>query len=192
MSTKIEQTDMWLLQTYDNGEFFLYKWTPILAAKKNMKVITKEQAQPLLQLTNEKRNNVKFVKNPGKLFADREELIELIPVTPKAEEKVQDNDDNNTRDIVKNVVKTSENDNEPRNLDDVRDISVSQEDIMAAELKAIASFKHKSSLEKHMLEKYQIEVPQGRFTMMKAHANKMITDLAKENRLYMVDGLIEA
>jgi len=183
--------NLWLLQTYDNGDFHIYGWTPALA-KKNLRPITDEQANHLMQLIRSKRNNVKYVDDPGDLFMTQEELSKLIKVKPRAdmEDDIED-DDENTRELIKSVVKTDKVD-EPKNLDEVRDINISQEDIMAAELKAIQAFKHKSSLEKHMLEKYQLEIPPGRFSVMKALANKMITDLAKENRLYMVDGLIEA
>jgi hypothetical protein len=74
------------------------------------------------------------------------------------------------------------------NLDQVRDINVSQEDIQAAEMKYIRSLQHKTSLESHMLTKYQCEIPMGRLDVMKAMANGMINDLAKDNRLYYVDG----
>ena len=41
-----------------------------------------------------------------------------------------------------------------------------------------------------MLEKYQCEIPSGQLSTMKVFANSMIGDLAKDNRLYLVDDKI--
>lgn len=176
------KSDLLLMQVYDNGDFFLYGWTPVLAAK-GYTPITKDEAEPYIKLTRLKKNNTRFVDNTT--FIDTVKVTdsagELIPVKPP-----EDGEDEATQDIIKDATK----DGEPRVIsdDEVRDIDVSQEDIQAAEMKYIKGLQHKSSLEKHMLEKYQCEIPLGRLDAMKAMANSMINDLAKDNRLYYVDG----
>ena len=174
--------DLLLMQVYDNGDFFFYGWTPVLAAK-GYTPITPADAEPYLKLIKLKKNNIKHVDNTT--FIDTvkvtDEAGEMIPVTPP-----EDGEDEATQDIIKDATK----DGEARVVsdDEVRDINVSQEDIQSAEMKHIKGLSHKSSLEQHMLEKYQCEIPMGRLETMKALANSMITDLAKDNRLYYVDG----
>jgi hypothetical protein len=162
-----------------------------LLAKKGYKPITDEQAKELLELTKQKKNNIKFVKNGIEMFAATNESSKFIQVDVDGAVVDDEEDDTETRDIIGNAVKTKLN-TEPKKLDDVREISMSQEKIQAEEQRAITGFQHKSTLERHMLEKYQLEIPPGRLSVMKAQANKMICDLAKQNRLYLVDGQIEA
>jgi len=103
------------------------------------------------------------------------------------EEAEVDGDESNTESIVNDAVKNVKS-NKVVNDDEVRELSVSQEAIQIKEAKYIKSLQHKSTLESHMLEKYQCEIPTGRLDAMKALANSMISDLAKANRLYLIDG----
>lgn len=183
-----KETALYLMQLYDNGDFTIYSWTPILA-KKGYKVLTVEQAQPYIALSKMGKNNVEFVKN--------RKLIDSANVTNdisgwnsrRDEEERKIAKASKTDEIIEEVVNTEK---PPRQIDDdeIRELSVSQEDIQASEMKFIKSVQHKTTLESHMLEKYQCELPTGRLDAMKALANSMISDLAKDNRLYYVDGQI--
>jgi hypothetical protein len=187
--------ELWLMQKYDNGDFFIYGWTPILAAK-GYKVLTTEQAKPYqdLMAKGKGQNNVEFLEDTelfdiAKETAQKSGFVrdEMLRKEALAREGITDeNDDEETVDLVGKVAGTGED--TTHNLDQVRDISTSQEDVQAAEMKHIKSLQHKTSLENHMLTKYQCEIPMGKLSMMKAMANSMINDLAKENRLYFVDG----
>lgn len=178
---------LWLVQKYDNGDFFLYHWTPILA-KKGYTVLKESDAKSLLDLVRKKKNNVRYLEEDT--FKTTNDTIKLIKVVPDEETEIEEGEDENTAKLVASVSADAKDVDRP--LDEVRDIEVTQEDIMSKEIKVIASFKHKSTLENHLLSKYQLEIPMDRLSVMKAIANKMITDLAKQNRLYLVDGLIDA
>jgi hypothetical protein len=181
---------LWLLQKFDNGDFFIYGWTPIQAAK-GFKVLTSDQVKPYLDLQAKGHNNVKYLDNDevfesaketnNKSGFNRDEAIRI----KKLEEAGLKNDED-TQGIIDEVAGKGEA--YKPNLDEVRDIEFAQEDIQAAEMKHIKGLQHKTSLENHMLTKYQCEIPMGRLDVMKAIANGMINDLAKENRLYYVDG----
>jgi hypothetical protein len=181
---------LWLLQKFDNGDFFIYGWTPIQAAK-GYKVLTAEQVKPYLDLQAKGENNVKYLKDVeifdsaketnNKSGFNRDEAIRK----KKLEEAGLKNDED-TQGIIDEVAGKGEA--YKPNLDEVRDIEFAQEDIQAAEMKYIKGLQHKTSLESHMLTKYQCEIPMGRLDVMKAMANGMINDLAKENRLYYIDG----
>jgi hypothetical protein len=182
--------ELWLLQKFDNGDFFIYGWTPIQAAK-GFKVLTAEQVKPYLDLQSKGDNNVKYLddldifesakETNNKSGFNRDEAIRI----KKLEEAGLKNDED-AQAIISEVA--GKGDKYEPNLDEVRDIAFSQEDIQAAEMKHIRGLQHKTSLENHMLTKYQCEIPMGRLDVMKAMANGMINDLAKENRLYYVDG----
>jgi hypothetical protein len=181
---------LWLLQKFDNGDFFIYGWTPIQAAK-GYKVLTAEQVKPYLALQDKGQNNVKYLddvevfesakETNNKSGFNRDEAIRI----KKLEEAGLKNDED-CQAIISEVAGKGEA--YKPTLDEVRDISFSQEDIQAAEMKHIKSLQHKTSLESHMLTKYQCEIPMGRLDVMKAMANDMINDLAKQERLYYVDG----
>jgi hypothetical protein len=183
--------ELWLLQKYDNGDFFIYAWTTILAAK-GYKVLTAEQVKPFLELQNRGDNNVKHLEDVS-VFDDAKETNnkagfqrdEAIRKKLLEDEGLADKSDEETQGIVDDV---SGRGGESADLDQIRDINISQEDIQADEMKYIKSLQHKTSLENHMLTKYQCEIPMGRLDVMKAMANSMINDLAKDNRLYYVDG----
>ena len=183
---------LWLLQKYDNGDFFIYGWTTLTAAK-GYKVLTQEQADPYIKLLVKGKGNAKYLDNT-ELFDDATETNQESGWTrdEKLRKKLLENagldeaDDSETQEIVDDVA--SKGVKRGNDLDEVRDINVSQEDIQALEMKHIKSLQHKTSLENHMLTKYQCEIPMGRLSTMKAMANSMITELAKDNRLYFVDG----
>jgi hypothetical protein len=197
VENRIKEEDtgkLWLLQKFDNGDFYIYGWTPIQAAK-GFKVLTEKEVKPFLDLQSKGKSNVKYLDD-ARIFDDaketnnkagfqRDEAIrrKLAEVEGVADE---DDDDEGTRNIVDDV--SGRGEESSINPDEIRDINISQEDIQSAEMKHIQSLQHKTSLENHMLSKYQCEIPMGRLSTMKAIANSMITELAKENRLYYVDG----
>lgn len=183
--------EMYCLKLFNNGKFSIMAWTPIVA-KKGYAVLTVEQAKPYLRLAQGGKNHIDNVKNKDFIKS----IKKVFEVSGKAgralEEKVKALEEakaSNTDDIVKDVVKDNVK-NQTVNDGEVRELSVSQESIQIQELKLIKSLQHKSTLEAHMLEKYQCEIPVGRLDTMKALANSMIGDLAKDNRLYLVDGQV--
>lgn len=169
---------LFLLQRYDNGDFCLYHWTPFLA-KKGYKTLTAEEAIPYQKLLKVGKANMSYVENK-KMKAELE--------SARVEGEVFDEESTNAivEDVVSNqVVK------EDDTIEDPHDLIVTQDDILEQELAFVKSLTHKSSLERHMLEKYQCEVPVGRLASMKSLANSMLTDLSHSNRLYLVAGEIK-
>jgi hypothetical protein len=161
--------------------------------------MTIEQAAPYLKLCKMGKNHVDNVKNKDfiksikKIFEVSGKAGRALAEKVEAQrvEDLENADDSNTQKIVKKVVK----DNVKKQMIDdgeTRELSVSQEAIQIKEAKYVKSLQHKSTLESHMLEKYQCEIPSGRLEAMKALANSMISDLAKDNRLYLVDGQVVA
>jgi len=175
---------LFLAQVYDDGQFFIYAWTPTLAKKKYV-VVKGEVAKLLIGMVGQKKNNTKYLEDPS-ILVPTDKKIKMISV--EAEEDTGEEEESNP--IVDEVA--GDLDESPRDLDAVRDIHITQEDILAKELKFVSSCQHKSTLENHFLGKYQTEVPIDKLSTMKAIANKMLTDFAKENRLYLVDGHIQS
>ena len=181
-----KETDLYLLQLYNDGTFTVYRWTSILA-RKGYTVMTAEQAKPYIRLANGGKNHIDHVKN--KDFIDS--IKNVVEVSGKngralAERLKAAEEASKTDSIIEDAV--SKKPDQTIDPDQVRELSVSQESIQIKEAKFIKSLQHKSTLESHMLEKYQCEIPSGRLDHMKAIANSMISDLAKDNRLYLVDG----
>jgi hypothetical protein len=160
-----------------------------MQAKKGYKVLTPDQALPLIELAKEGKNNVEHVETTEQfeIFETAREIHKANFIETKIIPELEA--ESETTAIVAEAV-SKQVDVAPPDLDAVRDIHVDQEDIQAQEMKFIKSLQHKSSLEQHMLEKYQTEIPMGRLDTMKAIANQMLCDLAKENRLYLIDGKI--
>jgi len=183
-----DKTELWLMQKYDNGDFYMYRWTPMLA-KKGYKVMTEAQAKPFVQMMKTGKNNVKHIdeRSVSLVYDTAKETDHKAGFMIDAPIPEMVDEDSETRAIVAEAVGTHA-EGAGNDLDKVRDICIGQEDIQAQEMKFIKSLQHKSSLERHMLEKYQAEVPVGRLDAMKALANQMICEFAKEERLYLVDG----
>ena len=198
------QSDLFLLQKFDNGDFFIYGWTTILATK-GYKVLTKEESTPYIKLIKEGKNNLRYLKAKefevldeavatdncsGVKWDEKEELRLKREQGIETDEVIEAEDELEavTESIIDKAVSVEVD--APQDLDEVRNINISQEDIQLAEQKHIKGLRHKSTVEKHMLEKYQMEIPPGKLDVMKATANNMIVQLAKANRLYTVDGKI--
>jgi formate dehydrogenase maturation protein FdhE len=190
--------ELFLLKLFNTGKFSVIAWSPI-QAKKGYTVMTIEQAQPYLKLAKMGKNHVDNVKNKDfiksikKIFEVSGKAGRALAEKVEAQrvEDLENADDSNTKSIVKKVVK----DNVKKQMIDdgeTRELSVSQEAIQIKEAKYVKGLQHKSTLESHMLEKYQCEIPSGRLEAMKALANSMLSDLAKDNRLYLVDGQVVA
>lgn len=188
-----EKTKLYLFKLFNNGDFSIFAWTPILA-KKGYTVMTPEKAAPYIKLAGGRKDNTRYVED--KTFINT--IKNITEVSGKngrklaqsiEDKRLEDLDNTSTKGIIDGAVNT---DLPNREIDDdeVRELSVSQESIQIKETKYLKGLQHKSSLETHMLEKYQCEVPVGRLSEMKAIANSMISDLAKENRLYLVDGQV--
>jgi hypothetical protein len=171
--------ELFLYKVTKEGDFTIFSWNPILA-KKGYKVITKEEAKPLQKLLGIGKGHLNYIES--------KQLLEFLKTARVEGEPVpEDDDDDMDNEIVAEVI--DESNNAPpgdRPLDETRKLMVTQEDIMERELKYIKGMTHKSTLEKHMLEKYQCDIPVGRLTAMKAIANSMIVDLSSSNRLYLV------
>ena len=155
--------EMYCLKLFNNGKFSIMAWTPIVA-KKGYAVLTTEQAKPYLRLAQGGKNHIDNVKNKDFIKS----IKKVFEVSGKAgralEEKVkalEEDSASNVDDIVKDVVSNKVK-NQTVNDDEVRELSVSQESIQVQELKFIKGLQHKSTLESHMLEKYQCSIEQCR------------------------------
>jgi hypothetical protein len=171
---------LFLYKVTKEGDFTIFGWNPILA-KKGYKVITKEEAVPLQKLLGIGKGHLKYIEN--------KKLLEFLDTARvEGEPLPEDDDDDMNNEVIADVIDNAKENAPPgdRPLDETRELMVTQEDIEAQELKYIKGMTHKSTLEKHMLEKYQCEIPVGRLTAMKAIANSMIADLSDDNRLYLV------
>jgi len=188
--------DLYLLQVFNSGDFFVYHWTPTLA-KKGYKVLTIDEAKVYMDLSKKGKNNVSFLQDEGDElvatnlthgYVEPKRVLASVeePEPDEVAEDIEDADDSDTQSVIEDAVK--DNAEKPVSEDEIRDIHVDQEDILAAEMKHIRGLQYKTHLEKHMLEKYQCDIPVGRLSVMKAQANDMLTKLAKENRLYFVEG----
>ena len=185
--------ELYLLKLFNNGNFSVIRWTPI-TAKKGFTVMTKEKAAPYLKLAQMGKGHIDNVKDKafinsiknvfevsgkaGRNLADKKEARRLADL----EAIDASNTDGIVKDVVKNTVKSQTFDDS-----EVRELSVSQESIQIKEARYIKGLQHKSTLESHMLEKYQCAIPAGKLDTMKVLANSMISDLAKKNRLYLID-----
>jgi hypothetical protein len=193
MSKAIE---LYLFKLFNSGQFTVMAWSPI-QAKKGYTVMTVDQAEPYLKLCKMGKNhvdNVKdktFIKTVKKIFEVSGKAGRALADKLEAQrvEDLEGADDSKTKAIVKDAVKTKAKGQMIDN-GETRELSVTQEAVQIKEVKYIKGLQHKSTLETHMLEKYQCEIPSGRLDAMKAIANSMISDLAKDNRLYLVDGQV--
>ena len=199
---------LYLLQKYDDGTFFVYNWTPMQATK-GYKVLTAEEAEPYLELAKTGKNNELYLEGEARTKIDRMEptnfktvkaqadakkkripnIPEIPPMEVPEEEFDEESAVNMTDSIVEDVVtqpveKKADGEEKPKPL------SVSQDEIFEMEIDYIRGLQHKSTLETHLLDKYQLEIPIGRLATMKSFANQMLKDLAKDNRLYLVDGKV--
>ena len=183
----MERKQLYLLQKYDNGDFYVYHWTPSLAAK-GYNVLEPEAAQEYLDLQIEGKNNISYLKESSTFqeFKDTNEKSGWVDPEEIDIEDLEEFDDGEDSGIIDKIGDTvvREEDTEE---DETIDIDISQEDILAKELKYVKGLSHKSSVEKHLLEKYQVEIPVGTLSAMKALANQMLTDLSNKDRLYLVD-----
>jgi len=182
-------TELYLLKLFNNGSFTVFAWTPILA-KKGYATMTPAQAEPYLKLARGRKNNIKYVKD--KSFISK--IKNITEVTGKTGRKLADKiaaeeEGLSTERIINDAVQTDLPD-QVIDSGEVRELCISQDVIQLKEMKYLKSLQHKSTLESHMLEKYQCEIPSGRLDNMKAMANSMLTDLAKDNRLYLIDGQV--
>jgi hypothetical protein len=172
--------ELFLYKVTKEGDFTLMGWSPI-KAKKGYKVLTKEEVVPLQKLLGMGKGHLKYIESKT--------LLEFLSTARVAGEPLpEDDDDDMDNEVVSDVTKHDRENAPPgdRPLEETRKLMVTQEDIMERELKYIKGMTHKSTLEKHMLEKYQCEIPVGRLTAMKAIADSMIADLSSDNRLYLV------
>jgi hypothetical protein len=188
-----EKTKLYLFKLFNNGDFSIFTWSPILA-KKGYTVMTPEQAAPYIKLAGGGKANTKYVKD--KTFINT--VKNVTEVSGKSgrklaqvieDKRLEDLDNTSTKEIIDGAVNS---DLKAVKIDDdeVRELVISQESIQIKETNYLKSLQHKSTLENHMLEKYQCEIPVGRLDTMRAMANSMISDLAKEGRLYLVDGQV--
>jgi hypothetical protein len=197
----MDTKDLFLLQKYDNGDFYVYAWA-VGISKKGYTPITRKQAEPLIDLMKQGKGNKKFLTAKSLALFDgakatdnssgvkweeeearRQRLLDLDQETVDMIE----GDDNP---LIEDVV-NSKADGTDLELDAVRNITVSQEDIQAKELKHINKIRSKVGVEEYMLSKYQVEVPHDKLDVMKAVASSIVGELAKSNRLYLVDGKLE-
>ena len=169
--------NLFLYKVTKEGDFTIFGWSPFLV-KKGYKVLTKEEAKPLQKLLSMGKGHLKYIEN--------KKMLEFLGTARIEGEPIEDDDDDVDNEIIADV--TNDNNAPPggKPLEETKKLMVTQEDIMERELKYIKGMTHKSTLEKHMLEKYQCEIPVGRLTAMKAIANSMIDDLSSSNRLYLV------
>jgi len=195
------KTDTYLLQKWDNGDFFVYRWTPMLAGK-GYKVMTAEDAKPYLDLQLVGKSNVSFLEDTkhfdGVKPSNQATEFQAVDAEGRAVDvnvaDIEDLDDSETQSIISDMYDDAEEIDDYEidgTLDEVKLLEVSQESILEKELSFVKSCTHPKTLEKHFLEKYQIELPQEKFLTVKAMADSMLRDLAGSNRLYLIDNQIK-
>jgi hypothetical protein len=186
--------DLYLLQKWDNGDFFIYKWA-VGISKKGYTPIKETQAKRLIELCSSKKGNSKYLehKDDIALFHDAKATEKSSGVRWDEEEArrkaVDDFDAEENNSIIDDALGMKVEVEAP-DINEAKNLSDSQEDIQAKELKHIRSLRFKTKLEEYMLKKYQVDIPTDKLDVMKAVANSVIGELAKKNRLYLIDGKI--
>jgi light-regulated signal transduction histidine kinase (bacteriophytochrome) len=171
----------WLLQSYEDGTFFMYEWTPILAKKPNMRPVKGDEAVKLLKLVRKGNNHVKFLGGKAREVVDES--------VKKAVELAEDK--SITRKLLEENAKKAKAQAEATKNEEAPQINYSQGDILEMEVAAMADMRTRADVETHMLKKYQVEMPPvDKLGEMRQNAAELLEKLAKDDRLYLTDGRV--
>ena len=164
-------TPKYLIQERKGQRSHLYIWNPVLAKKKGFRPITVKEAQKYIEDPNYQAKDE---------YADFEEDLGDSDETAADDGYVSnDDEDNEILDSLDadTVSPLAENEGGP--------LEVTQDDILADEVKQINRFKKKASIEEYMLRKYEIPMLQmEELSEMKQQAHSTLATLAASNSLY--------
>lgn len=184
-----KRKELFLLQKYDNGDFYVYNWTPSLA-QKGYVPLSEDDATEYLALQLEGKNNSSYLEE-NQNFQEIKVTNEKSGWVDPEEIDVEDLVEFEEGDDVGIINDLEQVDNEEVDEDELLKIDITQEDILAKELSYIKRCSHKSTVEKHLLEKYHVEIPVGQLNNMKVMANQMLTSLCNDGKLYLMDGEVK-
>ena len=171
----------WLLQTYEDGTFYMYEWTPILAAKPNMRPVKGEEATKLLKLIRTGSNHIKFLGGKTQKVVD-----ESMQAAIKLAE-----DESITEKLLEENAKKAKAKAEALKNEEPTQVNYSMGDILELEVSAIQEMRTRADVETHMLKKYQVEMPPvEKLGEMRQNASELLEKLAQDDRLYLTDGRV--
>lgn len=148
-----------LLQVRESQSETVYRWTPALAARKDMRPITGKEAKKILDKQEAERDAI-LAEAARDHFVDEEDDF-------------AENDVTATVDFGKDEIKK-----------DTHPSFMTQVTMKADEIKRIKDFKTKNELEVYILEKYQLDMIPGSRKEMEEQAIALIEELAKHDKLY--------
>lgn len=177
----------YLVQEIEGQDPFVYDWTPVLAAKKDMRPISNKEAEKIL---NRKVVEGAVDKNPTNTreLSEQAKARELLMKEEKEARENASNDefvgddeeDNKILDTLKTdstIIKTSDG--------EAKDLVVTQEDLLAIDSAKINRLRSKASIEEYMFKKYKVDMMAMETPAdMKDQAISMLTALAGVGSLY--------
>lgn len=148
-----------LLQIREGQTASVYRWTPALAARKDMRPITGQEAKKVLD-TQKAERDARHKVATRDLFDDTEEDLTENELTASV--------------AVAEIVKPAEHPS-----------FKTQETMKADEIARIEGFKTKNDLEVYILEKYQLDMIPGDRKSMNEQATSLVAELARHDKLYV-------
>lgn len=160
-----------LLQERKDQKSHLYAWTPSLAQRNDMRPITAEEAREFIQVARDEETRQRRAR-----IAAEAEALEAQKDERPLNEQYPERDLKPTIDALDEI-------GEKAVFDD--NSLVSQEDLLALEIRKVNGFKKASSLEEFMLKKYRMTMlVRPDLADMKSDAKVALAGLAKEQKLY--------
>lgn len=149
-----------LLQVRDGQRSNVYRWTEVLAKRKDMRPITGKEAKKILDDRKAERD-------------ERNRIMAEDPFIDTEEDFSPENDITADPDLTEDEKTPAEHP------------SFKTQDILKAEeLSKIPKFATKNELESYFLEKYQLDMMAGNREHMNEQAQSFVEELAKHGKLY--------
>lgn len=155
-----------LLQVRDGQESNVYRWTEMLAKRKDMRPITGKEAKEILDRQQKVRTD-RIRAMQEDLYVDGDDDFKDEDVNPITADPALSSEDSIQKPAEHPSFKT-------------------QETLLAEETAKITEFRTKGDLEIYFLEKYQIDMIAGNRENMNEQAIAIVGELSKHGKLFNV------
>ena len=157
-----------LLQTDEHGNRHLYIWTPTLAQRPDMRLVSFEQAEQIEKELKEEAERKRFMHDQGMIFPDQPE--EPLPDEPEA------------------VTEVSDTMHDPEVKAKAMELVIDNQMLLEKELKHVSGLETGAEIESYMLEKYKIDMGDQDFDRDSAlkEASAQLLGLSNSNKLFEV------
>ena len=149
-----------LLQIRDGQKNSVYRWTEMLAKRKDMRPISGREAKKILESEE----------------SERQKRLEELARDPY----IDDFDDDFEENVITSDPDLANDEKKPAEHPSFK----TQETIKVEEFDRIDAFRKSNTLESYLLEKYQFNMIPGTLEEMKSQAISFIEELSKHGKLY--------